>query len=91
MVRRLGHSPVPFIDRSVEAANMNWQVVKYRHPMLFVRLPEGDIYQLKVKEDGTIEQDSSCFDLSDRRRDAIAYLSRYRRWFGHWIPIQNES
>jgi hypothetical protein len=35
---------------------MNWQVVKYRHPMLFMRLPEGDIYQLKLNEDGTIEQ-----------------------------------
>ena len=70
---------------------MNWQVVKYRHPTLFVRLPEGNIYEFTVNEDGTIEHDSSCFDLSDRRRDAVAYLSRYRRWFGHLIPIQNVS
>ena len=48
----------------------------------------GDIYQLKVNEDGAIEQDSSRFDLSDRRRDAIAYLSRCRRWFATGFPFR---
>ncbi len=66
---------------------MNWQVVKYRHPTLFVR-QNGKIYEFKVNEDGTIEHDGS---LSAQLRDASAYLSRYRRWFGHWIPFQNES
>jgi hypothetical protein len=66
---------------------MNWQLVKYCHPTLFVRLPEGNVCGFRVNEDGTIEHDSSCFDIGDRRRDAIAYLSKYRRWFGHWIPI----
>ena len=64
---------------------MNWQVVKYRHPTLFVRQPDGKIYEFKVNEDGTIEHALSAL------RDASACLSRYRRWFGHWIPIQNES
>ena len=67
---------------------MNWQVVEYRHPTLFVRQPDGKIREFKVSEDGTIEHVGS---LSARLRDASAYLSRYRRWFGHWIPIQNES
>jgi hypothetical protein len=67
---------------------MNWQVVEYRHPTLFVRQPDGKIREFKVSEDGTIEHVGS---LSAQLRDASAYLSRYRRWFGHWIPIQNES
>ncbi len=67
---------------------MNWQIVKYRHPRLSVRQPDGKIYQFKVNEDGTIEHDCSH---SAQLRDASAYLSRYRRWFGHWIPIQNNS
>jgi hypothetical protein len=52
---------------------MNWQVVKYRHPTLFVR-QNGKIYEFKVNEDGTIEHDGS---LSAQLRDASAYLSRY--------------
>jgi hypothetical protein len=67
---------------------MNWQVVKYRHPTLFVREPNGKIYEFKVNENGTIEHDRS---LSAQLRDASAYLSRHRRWFGHWILFQNES
>ncbi len=66
---------------------MNWQLVEYRHPKLFVRV-DGKIYEFEVNEDGTIERDGS---LSAQLHDASAYLSRYRRWFGHWIPIQNES
>jgi hypothetical protein len=68
----------PFIGQAV---NMNWQVVKYRHPTLFVR-QDGKIYEFKVNEDGTIEYDGS---LSAQLRDASACLPRYRRWFGHWI------
>ena len=67
---------------------MTWQNRKVTVTLTFRAAADGKIYQFKVNEDGTIEHDCS---LSGKLRDASGYLSRYRRWFGHWIPIQNES
>jgi hypothetical protein len=67
---------------------MSWKIMKYRHPAICVQNGEGKTYDLRICDDGTISEPSSVDDDRDPARiAAITHLRGYRRWFGHWIPI----
>jgi hypothetical protein len=59
--------------------NMGWEIARYEHPELFVRnVATGAEHRLTVRDDMTLESESSRSDLGDVRRVAIAYLAKLR-------------
>jgi hypothetical protein len=66
---------------------MSWQIVGYRHPVIYVRQNGGKTYRFHVNDDRSVEHVDYCFDAPEARRAAISYLAGCRRWFGHWIPV----
>jgi hypothetical protein len=57
---------------------MRFEVVKYEHPVIFVRDLRGRIERFSVGENGTVEDRGTRYNLAEFRRAAIGYLISHR-------------
>jgi len=72
-------------DPTFRLANTNLHVAAG----IYVQNIGAKTYHFRVSDNGTIVESASDNDVHDVARSAaIAYLKGYRRWFGHWIPIE---